>query len=163
VCAASKESVSGSGRPRANGRLARCITSGFVPVAAGLAWLIHFAKPRLPVYGWEKTSILAVGIFFAVLWVLALGEEFFFRGLLQQWMTGWLSSEWAGLLATSLLFGAVHLWFREFPNWRFAALAATAGVFYGLAFRQARSIRASMVTHALVVTTWRLFFCLIWA
>jgi hypothetical protein len=33
-----------------------------------------------------------------------------------------------------------------------------AGVFYGLAFRQARSIRASMVTHALTVTTWRMLF-----
>jgi hypothetical protein len=37
-------------------------------------------------------------------------------------------------------------------------MAATAGIFYGLAFRQARSIRASMVTHALVVTSWRIFF-----
>jgi membrane protease YdiL (CAAX protease family) len=57
-----------------------------------------------------------------------------------------------------LLFGAAHFWFRTFPNWRFAAVAAVAGVFYGLAFRQARSIRASMVTHALTVTAWRLFF-----
>jgi membrane protease YdiL (CAAX protease family) len=73
-------------------------------------------------------------------------------------MTAWLSSEAGGLVATSLLFGAVHLWFRAFPNWRFAALAALAGLFYGLAFRQARSIRASMVAHALTVTTWRMFF-----
>lgn len=27
---------------------------GFVPVAAALAWLIHFAKPRVPSLGWEK-------------------------------------------------------------------------------------------------------------
>ena len=59
---------------------------------------------------------------------------------------------------TSLLFGAAHLWFRDFPNWRMAAVAAVAGVFYGLAFRQAKSIRASMVTHALTVTAWRVFF-----
>lgn len=130
----------------------------FLPVAAALAWWMHFAKPRLPVWGWEKTSLLAVATFFGVLWVLALGEEFFFRGLLQQWMTAWLSSEWAGLIVTSLLFGAVHLWFRAFPNWRFAVLAAVAGVFYGLSFRQARGIRASMVTHALVVTTWKIVF-----
>jgi len=52
----------------------------------------------------------------------------------------------------------VHLWYRPFPNWRIAILAAVAGVFYGLAYRQARSIRASMVTHALTVTAWRLFF-----
>jgi membrane protease YdiL (CAAX protease family) len=37
-------------------------------------------------------------------------------------------------------------------------LATLAGIFYGLAFRQARSIRVSMVTHALTVTTWRMFF-----
>jgi membrane protease YdiL (CAAX protease family) len=90
--------------------------------------------------------------------VVALGEEFFFRGLLQQWITGWLHNDWAGLLVTSLLFGSVHLWYRPFPNWRIAALAGVAGVFYGMAYRQARSIRASMVTHALTVTAWRLFF-----
>jgi membrane protease YdiL (CAAX protease family) len=53
---------------------------------------------------------------------------------------------------------SVHLWFRTFPNWRLAILAAVAGVFYGAAFNRTKSIRASMVTHALVVTTWRVFF-----
>jgi len=130
----------------------------FVPVAAGLASWIGFAKFKTPSLGWERTSFLAVVTFFGVLWVLALGEEFFFRGLLQQWMTAWVHSEWGGLIVTSLLFGSVHLWYRAFPNWRFAAMAGTAGAFYGLAFRQASSIRASMVTHALVVTTWRIFF-----
>jgi hypothetical protein len=47
---------------------------------------------------------------------------------------------------------------RDFPNWRFALMAAVAGLFYGLAFRAAGSIRASMVTHALVVATWRALF-----
>ncbi len=134
--------------------------AGLVPVVAALAWLIGFAKPRLPGFGWERTSLTAIAVFFGILWVVALGEEFFFRGLLQQWMAGWLGSATAGLIVTSLLFGAVHLWFRAFPNWRIAALAAVAGIFYGMAFLQARSIRASMVTHALVVTTWRIFFLL---
>ena len=40
----------------------------------------------------------------------------------------------------------------------FTAFIFTLGVVYGLAFRQARGIRASMVTHALTVTTWRVFF-----
>jgi membrane protease YdiL (CAAX protease family) len=96
--------------------------------------------------------------FFGVLWVLALGEEFFFRGLMQQWITGWVGNEWAGLIGTAIIFGAAHLWYRTFPNWRFAAIAGLAGIFYGLAFRQAKSIRASMVTHALTVTAWRTFF-----
>jgi uncharacterized protein len=130
----------------------------FLAVAVGIAWWIGFATPRWPPWGWPKTSLLVVGTFFGVLWVLALGEEFFFRGLLQQWMEKWLGNEIVGLVVTSFLFGSAHLWFRAFPNWRFAIMAALAGVFYGMAFRQTKSIRASMVTHALVVTTWRVFF-----
>jgi CAAX protease family protein len=129
-----------------------------LPVAGAFAWIMKVARPHLEFSGWERTTVLAVATFFGTLWVLALGEEFFFRGLLQQWMTEWLKSEWAGLVLTSLVFGAAHLWFRFFPNWRLALVAAVAGLFYGLAFRQARSIRASMVTHALTVTTWRIFF-----
>jgi hypothetical protein len=62
------------------------------------------------------------------------------------------------LLAASLVFGAVHLWFRTFPNWRWAVLAGALGWFCGRARNQAHSIRAGMVTHALAVATWRGFF-----
>lgn len=127
----------------------------FLPLAAALGWAIQFTRPEWPSSGeWS----LLIPTFFGTLWVLALGEELFFRGLLQQWMIAWLKNEWAGLLLTSLLFGAVHLWYGAFPNWRFALLAALAGVFYGLAFRRGKGIRASMVTHALTVTTWKTFF-----
>src|SRR5262249_32787581 len=129
----------------------------FLPVAWALSWWVGFARPRIP-DGWQNTSFILIATFFGSLWVLALGEEFLFRGLLQQWMGTWLRSEWAGLIVASLVFGSVHLWSRWFPNWRSAGLAALLGLFCGLAFRQARSIRASMVTHALVVTTWRVFF-----
>jgi len=129
----------------------------FLPLAAVLAWAIGFAAPRTPPLGWEKTSLLAIGTFFGTLWVVALAEEFFFRGLLQQWLSSWSRSESVGLIAASLLFGSVHV-FLHFPNWKLAILAALAGICYGLAFRRARSIRASMVTHALVVTTWKIFF-----
>jgi len=129
-----------------------------LPVLAALAWWIGWGKFHPPGATWIRTPVIVVLTFFGGLWVLALGEEFFFRGLLQQWMAGWLRSEWAGLIATSLLFGSVHLPYGAFPNWRFALLASVAGVFYGLAFRQASSIRASMVTHALTITTLRVFF-----
>jgi uncharacterized protein len=57
-----------------------------------------------------------------------------------------------------VLFGLLHLWFRGFPNWRFGILAAAAGLFYGRAYMTTRSVRAAMVTHALVNTAWRVFF-----
>jgi membrane protease YdiL (CAAX protease family) len=129
-----------------------------LPVVAALAWWIGYGKFHPPTTSWLRTPVIVVFYFFGGLWVLALGEEFFFRGLLQQWMTKWLHNDWAGLIVTAVLFGAVHLPYSFFPNWRFALLAAVAGVFYGLAFRQASSIRASMVTHALTFTTLRVFF-----
>jgi membrane protease YdiL (CAAX protease family) len=137
--------------------------AAFVLLGGPLGYWWGFASPRWPAAGamgagWERVTLLLVVTFFGSLWVLALSEEFVFRGLLQQWMTAWLRSEWAGLGAAALVFGTVHLWMRPFPNWRNAVLAGILGVLCGLAFRQARSIRASMVTHALTITVWRVFF-----
>jgi membrane protease YdiL (CAAX protease family) len=129
----------------------------FLPVAwacNGVLGFVHYRAPVLP--GWQAAA-LAAGTFAGVLWVVALGEEFFFRGVLQPLMTKWMGAA-GGLAVTSLLFGSVHLWFRQFPNWRMAILASLAGVFYGLAFRERGGVRAAMVTHALVVTVWRTFF-----
>jgi membrane protease YdiL (CAAX protease family) len=130
----------------------------FLPVAVALAYLLHFVRyhPQ-PLVGW-KFLLLLVGTFLAFLWVVALAEEFFFRAFLQVLLAKRLGNAWAGLIAASVLFGLAHLWFRSFPNWRFAIVGGTAGIFYGLAFLKTGSIRASMVTHALVVTTWRMFF-----
>jgi membrane protease YdiL (CAAX protease family) len=108
-----------------------------------------------------QNPAIAVGTFFGILWVVALSEEFFFRGLLLNWLTGWTRNFPSALVITSILFGSVHLGFRfhgNYPNWRFAIVAGIAGIFYGLAARKARSIQASMVTHALTVTLWRVLF-----
>lgn len=105
-----------------------------------------------------RTVLAALGTFLGMLWVVALAEEFFFRGLLQPWMQRITGSFAGGIAIASLTFGAAHLTQRGFPNWRFAAVATVAGIFYGLAFARAGSIRASMVTHALLNTTWRIFF-----
>jgi membrane protease YdiL (CAAX protease family) len=128
----------------------------FLPGAVLLAYLLEFARFR-PIGNGLRTLALAVLTFAGVLWVLALAEEFYFRGMLQQWLACLLRSQALGLAAASMLFGAAHLWFRSFPNWRFALLATVAGFFYGRAYIETRSIRAPMVTHALVVTTWRVF------
>jgi membrane protease YdiL (CAAX protease family) len=63
-----------------------------------------------------------------------------------------------GLFAAAALFGLAHLPFHKFPNWRLGIVAAALGIFCGLSLLRARSVRASMVTHALVATTWRMFF-----
>jgi membrane protease YdiL (CAAX protease family) len=130
----------------------------FLPVAYLLSLCFHFAAWHPPAMAWWRAAPLALATFLGMLWVVALSEEFFFRGLLQQWLTAWMRSPTAGLAAASLLFGLAHLWFRSFPNWKFAILAGVAGCFYGRAYQKAGGIRAPMVTHALVVTTWKVFF-----
>jgi membrane protease YdiL (CAAX protease family) len=125
----------------------------FLIAGIPLAWatrLVHFG-PVMPLWRIAAT-------FLGSLWVVALSEEFFFRGLLQQWLTQWIGSPAMALACASIAFGAVHLGFRGFPNWKLALAAAVAGCFYGRAYSAAKSIRASMVTHALVVTLWLALF-----
>ena len=135
---------------------------------AGLKW---FALSILPLaaMGWATGAIrvrdhalnplTGIATFAGILVVVALSEEFFFRGLIQQWVEEWTGSRLGALLAASLLFGSVHLNFHgAFPNWRFSLVAAVLGLFCGLAWREKRSIQASMVTHALAATLFRVFF-----
>ena len=128
----------------------------FLPIGLILATTLGVARTGETELS-RQTAALSVLSFFAVLWVLALSEEFFFRGLVQQLLRKQFGSEFLAILIGAIVFGLAHLPFRGFPNWRFALLAAVAGLFYGRAFSQAGSVRASMVTHALVVTTWQVF------
>jgi membrane protease YdiL (CAAX protease family) len=130
----------------------------FLPVGGAIAYFLRFAKFHTPAMEWWKLALLVPGMFLAFLWVVALFEEFFFRAFLQRLLAQAMGSDIAGLTVASVLFGLAHLPFRHFPNWRFAIVGGVSGVFYGLAFLKARSVRAGMVTHALVVTTWRMFF-----
>jgi uncharacterized protein len=129
---------------------------GFLPLGLIFGSAAGFDKLRDNAF-----TPLALGkaglTFLGMLWVVAYGEEFFFRGMLQPMVGRWLRSDIAGLLATSVLFGLAHLGFRGFPNWNFVALAAVAGLFYGTAFMRTGSVRAAMVAHALVNVTWRSF------
>lgn len=129
----------------------------FLPVGAVLGWATGFTGLHVRPGPWWLTASIAAGTFLGMLWVVALREEFFFRGLLQEWLAGWLGSDAAGLVLAAVLFGAAHLSFAKFPNWRFALLATLAGLFYGRAYLAARSVRAAMIAHALVNTAWRVF------
>ena len=84
----------------------------FMPAGLLLMYGLEFARFDPSDGFWWK----AIGTFFGILWVVALSEEFFFRGMLQRWLVDWLGIK-PGLILTALLFGAVHLPFREFPNW----------------------------------------------
>jgi membrane protease YdiL (CAAX protease family) len=107
----------------------------------------HTVSPR-PLW------VVAAG-FLGSLWVFpALSEEFYFRGVLQTWMQAWTRNGTAALAVTSAIFGSIHYWFR---GWKWVILTAILGWLCGRARNQAGGIRAGVVTHSLVVATWRAF------
>jgi uncharacterized protein len=130
----------------------------FLPIGAALSYLVRLGRLHPQPLPWWKFGLLLVATFWGLLWVVSLAEEFFFRAFLQRVIARGTHSETVGLLAAAALFGLAHLPFRQFPNWRLAIVAGALGIFCGLSLLRARSVRASMVTHALVATTWRMFF-----
>ena len=127
-----------------------------LPPVLALVYGLGFAHFEIPATTYKVA--VAIPTFFGVLWVVALSEEFFFRGLLQRWIEEWSGWPVVAIGVASALFGLVHLGYRQFPTWQMAVLAGVMGVFYGLAYRTGGGVRAAMVAHALVVTTWKTFF-----
>jgi uncharacterized protein len=85
---------------------------------------------------------------------VAVPEELFFRGWMQNLLERRVGPSRA-LLITASLFGLSHFNKRAaIFNWRYVLLAALAGIFYGLAWRQERRVGASAITHASVDTIW---------
>jgi uncharacterized protein len=125
----------------------------YAPMAIALGLLLGFLHlhayvPTVPhvVLGWIFT------FFF-----IAVPEELFFRGWMQNLLERRIGRRWA-LLTTAVLFGLSHFNKRAVHfNWRYVVLAAVAGIFYGRAWRQERRVGASAITHASVDTLWSLW------
>jgi len=130
----------------------------FLPIGAALAYIVQLGDFHPHPLPWWKFGVYLVLTFWGIFWVVSLAEEFFFRAFLQRVIACGAHSEVVGLAAASVLFGLAHLPFHKFPNWRMVIVTTVLGFFCGLALLRARSVRASMVTHALVATTWRMFF-----
>lgn len=125
----------------------------YTPVALALGFLMGFlhlhritSNPLWFGSGWIFT-----------LFLIAVPEELFFRGLLLNMLERHVGTGRA-LLITAVLFGLAHFNKRTaFFNWRYVILAAVAGVFYGRAWLAQRRIFAASVTHATVDTVWSIW------
>ncbi len=95
-----------------------------------------------------------IGIFLFTAW----GEEFFFRGLLQNALQRTFRNEYAGWAAAAVIFGFSHIRHGHFPNWRYVFLATLAGVIYGFAWRRTKSMTVSAAIHMAVDLTWHQLF-----
>ena len=121
-----------------------------LPLLGGMVWSMHtcwrgFAQLRyfvqehvVPLFAdcslWEMALIASLA---------GVGEELFFRGLLQTGLIR-VNSLWLGLIITSLIFGLLH-----YISLLYAFLAALIGLYLGLLFIAFDNLTVPMVVHAL--------------
>lgn len=125
-----------------------------IPLALGLG-AVSFSWPPWgePMF-WLQWAGKGVGIYLAT----ALPEELCFRGILQNLLAGRLRNPWLAQVWAAAAFGAVHLSFRFYPNWKWVIVTFALGLFCGQAWRRGGSVTAAAITHVLIVLAWTLFF-----
>lgn len=126
----------------------------FLPFALAIGLSTGFIGVHTDIRQPALVIPLALSTFFFV----AVPEELFFRGILQNLLRARLGARPA-LLITSVLFGLSH--FNKLGssfNWRYVCLASIAGFFYGRAWQDRGRIVTSALTHAAVDVTWSLWF-----
>lgn len=125
----------------------------FAPIVVTLGLLLHFITPHRGVPGAASAASTVLITFFFV----AIPEELFFRGLLQNLLEHRLGHPRSLWLAAAI-FGLSHFNKPGPFNWRYVLLATIAGIFYGRAWRNRRRLLASSTTHTLVDVLWILWF-----
>ncbi len=119
---------------------------------------------------WNPKSdppLAALERFVALVVFVGLPEELLFRGMIQEGLSR-LAGPRAGLVAASVVFGLVHVTKQTGLlsgqvnalglNWRYAVLAALAGLAYGLVYQRTRRLGAAALTHGGVDWLWSSFF-----
>jgi uncharacterized protein len=124
--------------------------AAYAPIGAGVGLLLGFLHFHAIIPSPGRVVLAWLFTFFFI----AVPEELFFRGWMQNLLERRIGSSRA-LLITATLFGLSHFNKRAaLFNWRYVLLATLAGIFYGLAWRQEHRVGASAVTHASVDTIW---------
>ncbi len=134
----------------------------YAPIAIALGLALNF----LHFHAAWPTLLQAIEAFVFTFFFIAVPEELFFRGWLQNLLERFFERTSArrlgrtpALAVTAILFGLSHFNKRALHfNWRYVLLAAIAGIFYGRAWRQDRRIGSSAITHSSVDALWSLWF-----
>jgi hypothetical protein len=126
----------------------------YTPIAIALGLALGFLHVH---HAWPGFTLIA-GAWIFTFFFIAVPEELFFRGWLQNLLERRIGRT-PSLLLTAALFGLAHFNKRAIHfNWRYVLMAAIAGIFYGRAWRSKRRVGTSAVTHAAVDAIWSLWF-----
>lgn len=131
--------------------LRECSFFALVAIVLGIAIGFITLHGRIPP-ALSASAALLITFFF-----VAIPEELFFRGLLQNLLEPRIGHPQSLFLA-AVIFGLSHF-NKPLPfNWRYVLLGTIAGIFYGRAWRDRRRLFASAITHTLVDVIWSLWF-----
>ena len=125
----------------------------FAPIVIMLGIALHFITPH---GGLPRASTAASALLITFFFV-AIPEELFFRGLLQNMLEARFGRTRA-LMIAAVIFGLSHFNKPGPFNWRYVLLATIAGIFYGRAWRDRQRLLTSSITHTLVDVLWTLWF-----
>jgi membrane protease YdiL (CAAX protease family) len=126
----------------------------YIPFVLPLGFLMGF----LHWHGGQAHPLQFPGAWIFTFFFVALPEELYFRGLVQNLLERRMGRTTA-LVVASILFGLSHFNKRTtFFNWRYVILAAIAGFFYGRAWRERKRLFASSITHSTVDAVWSIWF-----
>ena len=125
----------------------------YAPIAIAVGLALHFLHPNF-----HARSIAEIaGAYLITFFFVAIPEELFFRGLLQNLLEGRIG-RMRSLLLTACIFGLSHF-NKPLPfNWRYVLMAAIAGIFYGRAWLDRRRLTCSAITHTTVDVVWGLWW-----
>ncbi len=125
----------------------------YAPIAIGLGLALHFIHPHFVHRGLAGIA----GAYLVTFFFVAIPEELFFRGLLQNLLENRIGRTRA-LLLTACIFGLSHF-NKPLPfNSRYVLMAAIAGIFYGRAWLDRHRLTCSAITHTTVDVVWGLWW-----
>jgi len=125
----------------------------YAPIAIVLGFALGFLRlnAHLPTLG------SAAGAFLFTFFLIAIPEEIYFRGWIQNLLERRLGPT-GSLWLTAIVFGLSHFNKRAAHfNGPYVVLASIAGIFYGRAWRSRNRIAAAAITHSAVDTVWTLW------
>lgn len=141
--------------------LAAAAAVAVVAIPTGFATGFIVFNPKWSGVAHAAAKLLGLVVFVGV------PEELLFRGLIQEGLSR-LRGPRTGWIAASVLFGLSHITKPTgLPpavehalrlNWRYALLAAIAGLAYGWVYRRTGKVSAAAVTHGAVDWLWSTYF-----
>ena len=116
-------------------------------VAAGVGLPLGFLEYWIlkPVFSVAVTPLFALRVFVETGFLVSLGEELVFRGIVQR-IWGGVFGEEASLILTSLVFSLLHLGWRSYTEIIFVFFA---GLVLGYAYQKTSSLAPPVALHAM--------------